>query len=144
MNLKEQFPILKNNPDLIYLDSGATTHKPESVIKTMTEFLENDYGTVHRGIYSLSAKATDRYNQSREHMQAFINAPNIENVIFTKGTTDGINLIASSFGALLKEGHEILISAMEHHSNIVPWQLLADAKKIELKIKYLIYKISVI
>ena len=130
MNLKEQFPILKNNPDLIYLDSGATTHKPESVIKTMTEFLENDYGTVHRGIYSLSAKATDRYNQSREHMQAFINAPNIENVIFTKGTTESINLVAKGYVEdLISEGDEILISEIEHHANFVPWQMIAKNKK---------------
>ena len=130
MNLRHQFPILENNPDLIYLDSGATTHKPESVIKTMTEFLENDYGTVHRGIYSLSAKATDRYNESREHMQRFINAPNIENVIFTKGTTESINLVAKGFVEdLISEGDEILISEIEHHANFVPWQMIAKNKK---------------
>ncbi|MEC8677852.1 MAG: SufS family cysteine desulfurase [Candidatus Margulisiibacteriota bacterium] len=129
MNLRQQFPILENNPDLIYLDSGATTHKPKSVIKTMTEFLEKDYGTVHRGIYSLSAKATDRYNQSREHMQQFINAPNIENVIFTKGTTESINLVAKGYVEdLISEGDEILISEVEHHANFVPWQMIAKNK----------------
>ncbi len=133
----EQFPIFSrpvNGEMLIYLDSAATTQKPRSVIECMQEFYLHDYATVHRGIYDLSMEATEKYDEAREAIKEFIHANGEEEIIFTKGTTDSINLVAQSFGEMLAEGDEIIITEAEHHSNIVPWHLLAKRKKITLRV----------
>jgi cysteine desulfurase/selenocysteine lyase len=119
---------------LVYFDNAATTQKPKIVIDRIRDYYENENANIHRGVHHLSQVATQDYENARSRIQKYIGAAKSEEIIFTKGTTDGINLVASSFGALLKEGDEILISAMEHHSNIVPWQLLADSKKLQLKV----------
>jgi cysteine desulfurase/selenocysteine lyase len=132
---RKDFPIFqaKNNHPLIYFDSAATTQKPQSVINAMSEFMAQDYGTVHRGAYRLSAKATNAYSMVREQVKSWIGADQEYEVIFTKGTTEAINLVAYSFGELLNPGDEIILSIMEHHSNIVPWQLLAKRKNLTLR-----------
>lgn len=123
--MKEQFPIFQSVPDLIYLDSAATTHKPKQVIEALAKFYSEQYATVHRAIYRGSLQATDLYNESRLAAARFLNCSEGE-IVFTRGTTDALNLIASSLGSLiLKPNDEILITEMEHHSNIVPWQLIA-------------------
>lgn len=134
-DIKKKFPIFKKDPSFIYLDSAATTHKPQKVIDRMTQFLQEEYGTVHRAIYSLAAGATFQYDGVRQKVKQFIGCGEEGEVIFTRGTTDGINLVASSFGkAFLEEGDEILISETEHHSNIVPWQMICEEKKAVLKV----------
>jgi len=136
-NIRAQFPILTqrvNGRDLIYFDNAATSQKPSSVIDKIKTYYENENANIHRGVHSLSQEATTSYEQARLKVSNFLNAKSDTEVIFTKGTTDGINLIASSFGELLNPGDEVLISAMEHHSNIVPWQLLESRKKIKLKV----------
>ncbi len=135
--IRADFPILQSkvhNKPLVYFDNAATTQNPYLVIERIKNYYEKQNSNIHRGVHHLSQVSTQDYEDARIKIQHYIGASKSSEIIFTKGTTDGINLIASSFGALLKEGDEILISAMEHHSNIVPWQLLADAKKIELKI----------
>jgi len=135
--IRADFPILQSkvhNKPLVYFDNAATTQKPNLVIERIKNYYEKQNANIHRGVHHLSQVSTQDYEDARIKIQHYIGASKSSEIIFTKGTTDGINLIASSLGALLKEGDEILISAMEHHSNIVPWQLLADAKKIELKI----------
>ena len=123
MNLKTKFPIFDHHPELVYLDSGATTHKPKVVIDATTRFLNEGYGTVHRGIYDLSVHATNAYNESREKVKGFINAKTSKNIIFTRGTTDSINLIAHGYvNHILNPGDEIPITEIEHHANFVPWQ----------------------
>jgi len=128
--VRADFPALHqdiNGSPLAYLDNGASTQKPQVVIDAITNFYTNDYANVHRGIHTLSQRATDQFEASRETVRAFINASSLEEVIFTTGSTDGINLIADSFGgANVTKGDRILVSEMEHHSNIVPWQLLAE------------------
>jgi cysteine desulfurase/selenocysteine lyase len=136
-DIRADFPILQtkiHNKPLVYFDNAATTQKPKIVIDRIRDYYENENANIHRGVHHLSQVATQDYENARSRIQKYIGAPKSEEIIFTKGTTDGINLVASSFGALLKEGDEILISAMEHHSNIVPWQLLADSKKLQLKV----------
>lgn len=133
MNCRDDFPQLRDGC-CVYLDSAATSQKPASVIKTMKEFYENEYGTVHRAVYSLAKNATEHYSSARVAVQKFLNASSVDEIVFTKGTTEGINLVAFSFGSLLYEGDEVIISEMEHHSNIVPWQLLAERKNVILKI----------
>jgi cysteine desulfurase / selenocysteine lyase len=129
------FPIFGNYPDFVYLDSAATTQKPKSVIQAVTFFYENENANVRRGVYNLAAKATNRYENTRILVQQFIGAPQPQSIIFTKGTTDSINLVAQSFAApRLKAGDEILISAMEHHANLIPWQQICLQKKAHLKI----------
>jgi len=119
---------------LIYFDSAATTQKPHSVIDAITKCYSEDYATVHRAIYEIAAKSTESYAAVRRKVKAFIGASHEEEIIFTKGTTEAINLIATVFGeAFIKEGDEIIISVMEHHSNIVPWQLLAERKGARLR-----------
>ncbi len=133
MNVKNDFPIFNEYPDLVYLDSGATTHKPNEVIQSMASFYPSNYGTVHRGIYDLSVKSTNSYNDARSKVTTFINSASDKNIIFTRGTTDSINLAA--FGYLehqLKTGDEIIISEVEHHANFVPWQQLAKRHNITL------------
>ncbi len=137
-HLRAQFPILKkliHGKPLIYFDSAATAQKPQVVIDAICNFYTDSYGTVHRSIYSLASCATIHYNRVRVQVKQFLNAAFEEEIIFTKGTTEGINLVASSFGkAFIQPGDEILISTMEHHSNIVPWQILAQEKGAILKI----------
>ncbi len=134
MNVKQDFPIFQSNPDLVYLDSGATTHKPKTVIDALSSFYSDNYGTVHRGIYDLSVKSTKQYNDARLSVKEYINAKSERNIIFTRGTTDSINLAA--FGFLehqLTTGDEIIITEIEHHANFVPWQQLAKRHNITLK-----------
>ena len=134
---RSQFPILTqkvNGRDLIYFDNAATSQKPSTVIDKIKTYYEKENANIHRGVHSLSQEATTAYEQARLKVSNYLNAKSDAEIIFTKGTTDGINLIASSFGELLHPGDEVLISAMEHHSNIVPWQLLESRKKIKLKV----------
>lgn len=120
---------------LVYLDSAATTLKPEPVIDAISQFYSDNYGTVHRAVYELAGQSTAQYNAVRAQVQKFLHAQFPDEIIFTKGTTEAINLVAFSFGeAFVQPGDEILISAMEHHSNIVPWQLMCERKKARLKI----------
>ncbi len=136
-NIRSQFPILSqkiHGQDLIYFDNAATSQKPICVIDRIKSYYQNENSNIHRGVHTLSQKATEDYEQARNKIASYLNASHPSEIIFTKGTTDGINLVASSFGDLLNEGDEIVISAMEHHSNIVPWQLLANRKKLNLKV----------
>lgn len=135
--IRAQFPALLqqvHNKDLVYLDNAATTLKPESVINAISDYYLRNTANVHRGMHTLSENATKAYEESRDAMAAFINSPTREQLIITKGTTESINLVARSFGDLLSAGDEVIISELEHHSNIVPWQLLRDRKNIILKV----------
>lgn len=137
-SIRKDFPILENkvygNP-LVYLDNGATTQKPMCVIEKLTDCYLHHNANVHRGVHFLSQDATDLHEESRRKVQRFINADSSDEIIFTRGTTESINLVAFSFGeAFLNEGDEVIVSVMEHHANIVSWQLLQQRKKIELKI----------
>ncbi|MBH09040.1 MAG: cysteine desulfurase [Candidatus Marinimicrobia bacterium] len=133
-NLKKDFPIFQDS-ELIYLDNAATTQKPNSVLKTVQSFYQEANANVHRAIYSLGEEATKRFENARQKISKFINAPSEKEVIFTGGTTGSINLLANSIGNTVKPDQEILISEMEHHSNIVPWQLMA--KRTGAKLKYI-------
>jgi len=132
----EDFPILKrevNGHKLVYLDNAASAQKPKQVIQAIEDYYFNEHSNVHRGIHYLSQLATDRYEGARERMRRFINASFTKEIIFTKGCTDGINLVASAFSkAHLNEGDEVLITEMEHHSNIVPWQMACADKGAKL------------
>ncbi len=135
--LRAQFPVLQqscNGHALVYLDSAATTQKPQSVIDAMNNYYQYNNANVHRAAHCLSAKATQAFERVRDEVRSFINAPKREEVIWTKGATEAINLVAQSYGALLEAGDEIIISTMEHHANIVPWQLLAQQLKLVLKV----------
>lgn len=135
--IRSEFPALSQTvygKELVYLDNGATAQKPSVVIRAIESFYSKENANIHRGVHYLSQEATTQYENARESIQKFIHAPLLEEVLFTAGTTSGINLIASSFGELLKKGDEIIISAMEHHSNIVPWQMLCERKGCVLKV----------
>ncbi len=133
--MRELFPIFTANKSLVYLDSAATSQKPEEVIEAMASFMRQDYGTVHRAVYGVCAKATQKYNQVRESVRRFIDAKFVEEIIFTKGTTESINLVANSFGErFVEEGDEIFVVETEHHSNIIPWQMLCARKKAVLRV----------
>ena len=136
--VRADFPILHQEiygKPLAYLDNAASSQKPRPVMDAMTEAMESYYSNVHRGVHRLSQVATDHYEGAREKVAQFINAPKSDEVIFTRGATEAINLVASSYGrAFLKPGQEVLITALEHHSNIVPWQLLRDQLGIKLTI----------
>lgn len=136
--LREDFPMLKSTmhgKPLIYLDTAATSHKPQVVIDTLTQFYQQQYGTVHRAIYELAVLSTHAYEATREKVRDLLNAAKPEEIIFTRGSTEAINLVAQSFGkAFIHPGDEILISEIEHHSNIVPWQMLCDDRKALLKV----------
>lgn len=136
--IRNDFPILQRKikgKDLIYLDNGATTQKPQQVIDAVANYYSNENSNIHRGVHTLSQEATTKYEASRTLIQEFIGAKHNHEVIFTKGTSDGINLIASTFGKKhLKKGDEIIITAMEHHSNIVPWQMICEDKEAVLKV----------
>ena len=136
--IRKDFPILSRtvyNRPLVYLDNAATTQKPRAVVEAMTEEYYSVNANVHRGVHYLSQQATELHEQARANVQGFINARSEAEIIFTRGTTESLNLVAFSFGkAFLKEGDEVLVSVMEHHSNIVPWQMLRDRKGIVLKV----------
>lgn len=135
---RQDFPILDqkvNGYPLVYFDNAATTQKPKAVIDALTNYYKTINSNIHRGVHYLSQKATDEFEVARRTAQAFINAPSPQEIIFTRGTTESINLIASSFGKrFLHEGDEVLISEMEHHANIVPWQIICDEKKARLRV----------
>ncbi len=135
--IRKDFPILRrtfNGKRLIYLDNTATTQKPQYVIDALTEYYRDSNANVHRGLYALSEEATNAYEEARTNVAAFIHAPARENIIFTGGTTDSINLVASSYGrSVLKSGDEILLTHMEHHSNLIPWQLIAQQTGAKLQ-----------
>jgi cysteine desulfurase / selenocysteine lyase len=131
--LRADFPIFANNPDLVFLDSAASAQKPRSVIDGTAEYYRTDYANVHRGVYRLSARSTELYEEARDKVRRFLNAADRREIVFVRNTTEGINLVAQSWGpAFLREGDEVLISELEHHSNIVPWQLLRDRIGIRL------------
>ena len=136
--VRADFPILArevHGKPLVYLDSAASAQKPRQVIDALNRVYSHEYANVHRGAYYLSETATAAYEAAREKVRGFINAPSIKEVVFTKGATEAINLVAATWGrAFLKPGDEVLITAVEHHSNIVPWQLLRDATGCVLKI----------
>ena len=134
MELKKDFPIFKKEKELIYFDSAATTQKPSKVIEAMNKFYESENSNIHRGIYELSENATKSFEKARETVASFIKASSNE-IIFTKGTTESINLLSHTLSKLFGERNEILVSKMEHHSNFVPWQQLA--KKEGLNFKYI-------
>lgn len=136
-DIKNIFPILNqlvNGKPLVYLDNAATTQKPISVIQAEEKYYKTINSNVHRGIHTLSQLATVEMEESRKSVQQFLNAKKDYEIIFTKGTTDSINLVATGIEPLLKEGDEIIISNLEHHSNIVPWQLLAERKNLKIKV----------
>lgn len=131
--IKREFPIFDSNPGLVFLDSGASAQKPRQVIDGIAEFYRTEYANVHRGVYRLSARSTDRFEEAREKARALLNAEADREIVFVRGATEAINLVAQSWGpANLKEGDEVLISDVEHHSNIVPWQMLRDRLGLRL------------
>jgi cysteine desulfurase / selenocysteine lyase len=136
--LRRDFPILArtiHGHPLVYLDNAATTQKPESVIEAVADMYRRSYANIHRGVHTLSVEATDAYEQAREKVRAFVNAAETGEIVFVRGTTEAINLVAQTFGRQrVGEGDEVVVSALEHHSNIVPWQLLCDEKKAHLKV----------
>src|ERR1700724_4879832 len=131
--VRRDFPIFERNPGLVFLDSGASAQKPAMVIDGVAEFYRRDYANVHRGVYRLSARSTELFEEAREKVRRFLNAADPREIVFVRNTTEAINLVAQSWGpAFLKAGDEVLISVLEHHSNIVPWQLLRDRIGIRL------------
>lgn len=136
--LRSQFPILSrkvNGQPLVYFDNGATAQKPQVMIDALNKYYSFENANIHRGVHSLSQEATTAFEAARTKAQVYFNAAKSEEIIFTKGTTDGINLLAGSFGrTFLHEGDEVIISTMEHHSNIVPWQMICDERKAKLRI----------
>ncbi len=137
INIRKEFPILDTKIEgklLIYLDNAATSQTPDCVVDTISYMYRNLKANVHRGVHTLSQLATDKQEETREKVRQYINAASTQEIIFTRGTTEAINLVASSFGGTLTHGDEIIITAMEHHANIVPWQLLQRNKRIRLRI----------
>jgi cysteine desulfurase/selenocysteine lyase len=136
--IRRDFPILKqriHGKPLVYLDNAATTQKPQAVIDAMVRSYAEDNANIHRGVHLLSERATQAYEEARVKVQKFLNAPQSREIIFVRGTTEGINLVAQTFGrANIRKGDEVLITEMEHHSNIVPWQMICEEKGAELKV----------
>ncbi|MFQ5873673.1 MAG: SufS family cysteine desulfurase [Dehalococcoidia bacterium] len=136
--LREDFPVLKrrvHDKPLVYLDNAATSQKPQEVIDTITEYYSSYNSNVHRGLHALSERATEAYEGTRGIIRRFLNASEDREIIFVRGTTEGINLVANSYGrAFVGRGDEVIITEMEHHSNIVPWQILCEEKGAELKV----------
>lgn len=135
-NIRAEFPILSTKVGkypLVYFDNGATSEKPSVVINRVSKYYSEENANIHRGVHHLSQISTTNYENARNSIQAFIGAKKSSEVIFTSGTTEGINLVAQCYGELLSKGDEIIITEMEHHSNIVPWQMLAERKGLELK-----------
>lgn len=135
--IRSDFPILNrkvNDHPLVYFDNAATSQTPQVVIDCIVDYYSNYNANIHRGVHSLSQEATDKYEQAREKIRAHFNAKFTREIIFTSGTTDGINLVAHGFSSFLKKGDELIVSALEHHSNIVPWQMLCEATGATLKV----------
>ena len=135
--IREDFPILKrkvNGYPLVYLDNAATSQTPKQVIDVIVDYYSNYNANIHRGVHALSQEATDAYEKARQKIQKHFNAAKAYEIIFTSGTTHGINLVANGFSSILKEGDEIIVSALEHHSNIVPWQMLFERTGATLKV----------
>ena len=136
--IRADFPVLDqmiNGKPLVYLDNAATSQKPQSVIDSLVNYYSTENANVHRGVHTLSQRATDDYEEARAKIRRFINAEKDEEIIFVRGTTEGINLISQTFGrSCISEGDEIIISSMEHHSNIVPWQILCQEKGAKLRV----------
>ena len=135
--VRADFPILDRKvygKPLIYLDNTATSQTPRAVVDAVTDMYYRHKANVHRGVHCLSQEATDAMETSRERVRRFINASSIEEIVFIRGATEAINLVASSYGSLLSEGDEIILTVMEHHSNIVPWQMLAARKGLKIKV----------
>ena len=135
--IRADFPILKRNVNgkpLVYLDNAATSQTPQQVIDAIVDYYQNYNANIHRGVHTLSQEATDKYEQARNKIQKHFNAAKAYEIIFTSGTTHSINLVANGFSSLIKKGDEILVSAMEHHSNIVPWQMLCERTGALLKV----------
>jgi len=135
--IREDFPILHREvygKPLVFLDNAASTQKPKMVIERIKHYYENENANVHRGVYYLSEIATSEYEGARETIRCHLNARSSSEIIFVKGTTEGINLVASSYGRKIGPDDEIIISSMEHHSNIVPWQILCEDKGAKLRI----------
>ncbi|PQV51714.1 cysteine desulfurase/selenocysteine lyase [Jejuia pallidilutea] len=136
-NIRKDFPILSrkvNGKPLVYLDNAATSQTPQQVIDVIVDYYSNYNANIHRGVHTLSQEATDLYEASRQKIQAHFNAKFSHEIIFTSGTTHGINLVANGFSSILKKGDEIIVSALEHHSNIVPWQMLCERTGAILKV----------
>ena len=135
--IRAQFPTLHqkvNGKELVYFDNAASSQKPQVVIDALTYYYNNDNANIHRGVHYLSQEATDKFENTRESVRTFINAKNSCEIIFTKGTTDSINLVANGYRSILNKGDEIIISEMEHHSNIVPWQMCCELSGATLKV----------
>lgn len=136
-NIRSQFPILDRKvygKDLIYLDNTATSQTPARVVDAIRDMYETKKANVHRGVFSVSQEATDMMERSREHVRRFINAASTQEIIFTRGTTESLNLVASSMGDLFENSDEIILTVMEHHANIVPWQLLQRRKRVIFRV----------
>ncbi|WP_192828582.1 cysteine desulfurase [Methylocucumis oryzae] len=137
-DIRADFPILATqirNKPLVYLDNAASCQKPDAVINAISDFYRHDYANIHRGVHTLSVRATDKFEAAREKVKTFINAAQAKEIIFVRGATEAINLVAHSYGkAFVKPGDEIVITAMEHHSNIVPWQMLCESVGAVLKV----------
>lgn len=136
-SIRADFPILQrevNGYPLVYFDNAATSQTPTAVIEAITDYYSNYNANIHRGVHALSQEATDKYEQARQKIQQHFNAEKSQEIIFTSGTTHGINLVANGFSSFLKKGDEIIVSALEHHSNIVPWQMLAERTGAILKV----------
>ena len=130
MNYKKDFPIFKNNPKLVYLDSAATSQKPQIVLDTINDYYLFYNANIHRGLYSLSEKSSTKVEEVRKKVQEFIKAKESSEIIFTKGATEGINLLMYSLGQKnIKKGDTVVTTIMDHHANFVPWQQLASQKK---------------
>lgn len=137
LKIRAEFPILSqkvNGKALVYFDNGATYQKPQVVIDAITKYYQEINANIHRGVHTLSQLATDAYEASRSKIQSHINAEKRHEVIFTSGTTHGVNIVAAGFSSLVKKGDEVLVSALEHHSNIVPWQMLCERTGATLKV----------
>lgn len=135
--IRSQFPILEreiNGKPLVYFDNGATSQKPLSVIQRINTYYQHENANVHRGVHTLSQEATTAYEEARKKIQHYIGANKSDEILFTKGTTDSINLVAFCVGETLQAGDEIIVSAMEHHSNLVPWQMVCERKNCQLKV----------
>jgi cysteine desulfurase/selenocysteine lyase len=136
--IRADFPVLHqqvNKAPLVYFDNAATTQKPKAVMDALTAYYEQDNANIHRGIHTLAERATTAYELTRKKLAAFLNAPSTDQIIFTSGTTAGINLVAQTFGrANVGKGDQIIVSNLEHHSNIVPWQMIAEEKGAEIKV----------
>jgi len=133
LGLRAEFPVFERNPGLVFLDTAASSQKPRVVIDGLAEFYRSDYANVHRGVYGLSARSTDRYDKARHSVRRFLNAAHDSEIVFVRGATEALNLVAYSWGAtFLRAGDQVVISQLEHHSNIVPWQFLRDRIGIEL------------